>query len=107
MFLGHIAVEFAAKRVAPKTSLGVLLGASELIDLLFPVFCADWLGTGPNRTGQQPLSRSRFLLPSVAQPGHDACLGPGGGVSFLPLFFWAHWFDRHREPVTQPLRATL
>ena len=43
MFLGHMAVGFAAKRVAPKTSLGVLLAASELVDLLFPVFVlAGW-----------------------------------------------------------------
>jgi hypothetical protein len=43
MFLGHMAVGFAAKRVAPKVSLGVLLAASELVDLLFPVFVlAGW-----------------------------------------------------------------
>jgi hypothetical protein len=38
-----MAVGFAAKRAAPKTSLGVLLAASELIDLLFPAFVlAGW-----------------------------------------------------------------
>jgi hypothetical protein len=43
MFLGHLALGFAAKRVAPKASLGVLLGASEFIDLLFPAFViAGW-----------------------------------------------------------------
>lgn len=43
MFLGHLAVGFAAKKLAPKTSLGVLLGASEFIDLLFPAFVlAGW-----------------------------------------------------------------
>ena len=43
MFLGHMAVGFAAKRVAPKVSLGVLLAASELVDLIFPVFLlAGW-----------------------------------------------------------------
>jgi membrane-bound metal-dependent hydrolase YbcI (DUF457 family) len=43
MFLGHMAVGFAAKRVAPSTSLGVLLAASEFVDLLFPVFLmAGW-----------------------------------------------------------------
>jgi hypothetical protein len=43
MFLGHLAVGFAAKRLAPGTSLGTLLAASELIDLLFPAFVlAGW-----------------------------------------------------------------
>jgi len=43
MFLGHLAIGLAAKRVAPRTSLGVLLGASELIDVLFPAFVlAGW-----------------------------------------------------------------
>jgi membrane-bound metal-dependent hydrolase YbcI (DUF457 family) len=43
MFLGHLAVGFAAKRMARKTSLGVLLGAAEFLDLLFPAFVlAGW-----------------------------------------------------------------
>lgn len=38
-----MAVGFAAKRVAPEVSLGVLLAASEFVDLLFPVFLlAGW-----------------------------------------------------------------
>jgi hypothetical protein len=38
MFLGHIAVGLAAKRVAPRTSLGTLAVAVELADLLWPIF---------------------------------------------------------------------
>ncbi len=38
MFLGHFAVAFAAKRAAPSISLGTLIFASQLIDLLFPLF---------------------------------------------------------------------
>ncbi len=37
MFIGHIALGFAAKRVAPKTSLATLVAAAELADILFPV----------------------------------------------------------------------
>ena len=37
MFIGHFAVGFAAKRWAPRTSLGVLLAAPLLADMLFPV----------------------------------------------------------------------
>jgi membrane-bound metal-dependent hydrolase YbcI (DUF457 family) len=38
MFLGHVAVGLAAKRVAPKTSLGTLTLASLFLDALWPLF---------------------------------------------------------------------
>jgi predicted membrane channel-forming protein YqfA (hemolysin III family) len=38
MFIGHYALGFAAKRVAPRTSLGTLFVAPTLADLLWPVF---------------------------------------------------------------------
>ena len=37
MFIGHFAVGFAAKRVAPKVSLGALFLSVQLVDLLWPV----------------------------------------------------------------------
>jgi membrane-bound metal-dependent hydrolase YbcI (DUF457 family) len=36
MFIGHFAVGFAAKRMAPRASLGTLLMAAQFIDLLWP-----------------------------------------------------------------------
>lgn len=36
MFIGHFAVGFAAKRVAPRASLGTLFLAAQFIDLLWP-----------------------------------------------------------------------
>jgi membrane-bound metal-dependent hydrolase YbcI (DUF457 family) len=38
MFIGHYAVGFAAKKAAPKLSLGVLLAAPQLLDMLWPIF---------------------------------------------------------------------
>jgi len=38
MFLGHYAVAFAAKKVAPKTSLGTLFLSAQFLDLLWPIF---------------------------------------------------------------------
>ncbi len=38
MFIGHYALGLAAKRVAPRTSLGTLFAAPTLADLLWPVF---------------------------------------------------------------------
>jgi membrane-bound metal-dependent hydrolase YbcI (DUF457 family) len=37
MFIGHYAVALAAKRVAPRTSLGTLFAAVQLADMLWPV----------------------------------------------------------------------
>lgn len=43
MFIGHYAVALAAKRAAPRTSLGTFLAAATLADLLLPVFfLAGW-----------------------------------------------------------------
>src|SRR6266550_2225689 len=38
MFIGHNAVGFASKKLAPSTSLLLLMGAPMLLDLLWPVF---------------------------------------------------------------------
>jgi membrane-bound metal-dependent hydrolase YbcI (DUF457 family) len=40
MFIGHFAVGFASKRVAPRASLAVLLAAPLFLDILWPVFIA-------------------------------------------------------------------
>jgi len=37
VFIGHNAVAFAAKRAAPRTSLGVLMAAVMLVDLIWPI----------------------------------------------------------------------
>ncbi len=38
MFIGHFGVAFAAKKVAPETSLGTLILAAQFLDFLWPVF---------------------------------------------------------------------
>jgi hypothetical protein len=38
LFIGHLAVGFAAKRAAPRTSLGLLIAAPLFLDLLWPFF---------------------------------------------------------------------
>lgn len=38
VFIGHYAVGFAAKQLAPKTSLGTLFLSVQLVDLLWPIF---------------------------------------------------------------------
>ena len=38
MFLGHFAVGFASKKLAPETNLGWLIAAPIFLDLIWPVF---------------------------------------------------------------------
>ncbi|MHB8419076.1 MAG: metal-dependent hydrolase [Myxococcales bacterium] len=58
MFIGHFAVGFAGKRFAPRTSLGFLLAAPLLLDLLWPLFLlAGWesVRVDPGNTRFTPL----------------------------------------------------
>lgn len=38
MFIGHFGIAFAAKRIAPRPSLGLTFAAAQLADLLWPIF---------------------------------------------------------------------
>jgi len=58
MFLGHFAVGLASKRVAPKASLGALLAAPLLLDLLWPIFLivgVESVRIDPGNTAVTPL----------------------------------------------------
>lgn len=59
MFIGHQAVAFATKRVAPRTSLGVLMGAAMFLDLLWPVLVlagVEKVRIEPGNTAFTPLA---------------------------------------------------
>ena len=58
MFIGHFGVGFAAKAVAPKTSLGTLFLAAQFIDLLWPTFLLlgiESVRIDPHATAVTPL----------------------------------------------------
>jgi hypothetical protein len=58
MFLGHLAVGLAAKRVAPRLSLAVLLVAAQFADVLWPIFVAAGIESvriDPGNTAVTPL----------------------------------------------------
>lgn len=58
MFIGHFGVGFAAKRLAPRVSLGTLLLAAQFIDLLWPTFLLlGWerVRIEPGATAANPL----------------------------------------------------
>jgi hypothetical protein len=58
VFIGHFAVAFASKRAAPRTSLGMLVAAVSLLDLLWPILVLSGLETvrvDPGNTVVTPL----------------------------------------------------
>lgn len=58
MFLGHFGLAFAAKRVAPETSLGTALLATEFADCLWPLFLTigiEQVRIAPGITRMTPL----------------------------------------------------
>jgi hypothetical protein len=61
MFIGHFAVAFAAKRAAPRTSLGALVAASAFLDLLWPVLVLTGLETVRIKVGDTPYTPLEFV----------------------------------------------
>jgi membrane-bound metal-dependent hydrolase YbcI (DUF457 family) len=58
MFIGHPATGFAAKRISPRTSLGMLVLAPILLDLIWPVFLLlgiEHVRIDPGNTAFTPL----------------------------------------------------
>jgi len=58
MFIGHYAVAFAAKKAAPKVSLGTLFLATQFLDLLWPIFLLlglEHVRIAPGNTAFTPL----------------------------------------------------
>src|SRR3989339_132004 len=58
MFIGHYAVALAAKKGAPKVSLGTLFIAAQLVDLLWPLFLLlglEHVRIDPGNTAFTPL----------------------------------------------------
>src|SRR5579862_569066 len=65
MFIGHFAVGFASKPLAPRTSLAWLMAAAQLADLLWPVFLfLGWehVRIDPSATRFTPLDLYDFPL---------------------------------------------
>jgi len=58
MFIGHDACSFAAKRAVPRVSLGLLIAAPNLLDLLWPIFLLlgiEHVAIQPGNTKLTPL----------------------------------------------------
>lgn len=84
MFLGHFAVGFAAKRAAPRISLGVLIAAASFLDLLWPVF----LLLGWERVRIQPGNTAFTPLAFDAYPISHSLLAVFGWSVLGGLLYW-------------------
>lgn len=60
MFIGHIALAFAAKKVTPRVSLATLLVAAQWADILWPVFLAMGIEHVRMQPGNPPFERLDF-----------------------------------------------
>lgn len=84
MFLGHFGLAFAAKRVAPKTSLGTALLATEFADCLWPLFLVmgiEEVRIAPGITRMTPLD-------FVAYPwSHSVVMLVIWAIAFAGIYF--------------------
>jgi len=60
VFIGHFAVAFAAKRVAPRPSLGLTFAAAQLADLLWPILLLAGIETVRVAPGTNPFLNLDF-----------------------------------------------
>jgi len=104
MFLGHFAVGFASKRLAPRTSLGSLLAAACFPDLLWPVLLlagVEKVRIDPGNTAFTPLdfvaypiSHSLLMVgvwALLVGAAYRAVTGYGRGAALLALGVVSHW----------------
>jgi hypothetical protein len=85
MFVGHFGVAFAAKRVAPRTSLATLIAASAFIDLVWPVL----LLAGAERVRIDPAGKPFLRFEFESYPfSHSALLVLGWAVAFGAVYLW-------------------
>ncbi len=104
MFIGHFAVGLAAKRVAPRASLVVLLAAPQVLDILFPLFVVagiERVAIVPGLTQVSPLDLqdigwSHSLVTSIGWSilfalGYLALTRQGREAIVLGACVFSHW----------------
>ena len=112
MFIGHFGVALAAKKVAPRPSLGTLVLAAQLADGLWPVFLLlgwEQVAIAPGITAVTPLDFTSYpythsLLADVMWAallggGYYALRRDRNGAFWLAALVLSHWvldFVSHR-----------
>jgi membrane-bound metal-dependent hydrolase YbcI (DUF457 family) len=84
VFVGHNAVGFASKKVAPHASLGWLMAAPMLLDLLWPVFLllgVEKVRVDPKATAFSPMDFESYPWT------HSLAMSIGWGALFAGIYF--------------------
>jgi hypothetical protein len=105
MFLGHYGVAFAAKRAAPRTSLGALTFAAEFLDELWPILLllgVEQVRIVPGLMTMSPLDFTYYpfshslvmaILWGILVGGmYFGLRGYGRGAWILGVLVLSHWF---------------
>lgn len=104
MFIGHIALALAAKRAAPRTSLGTLVAAAMLPDLVWPILVLVRTEQVAASPGQSPFTPLEFttnpwshsllmglLLGCIAGLVYAYRSLNIAGTLMIPLLAMSHW----------------
>lgn len=91
MFLGHYAVALAAKKTAPKTSLGTLFLSVQFLDLLWPIFLLlglEHVRIAPGNTAFTPLDFYDYPIT------HSLATVIGWSLAFGLIYFFRRRYAR-------------
>jgi hypothetical protein len=91
MFLGHFGVGLAAKKLTPYTSLGTLLLAAQLLDLIWPVLVLR----GVEQVRIQPGITALNPLDFVSYPwSHSLVMAAAWALAFAALYVFVRRYPR-------------
>jgi hypothetical protein len=104
MFIGHFAVGFAAKRAAPRASLGTYIAAAMFLDILWPVFLLLGIETvriAPGITAFSPFDFTSYpwshslvmaaVWAGLFGAGHYVFRRDGATAKMLSAVVFSHW----------------
>jgi membrane-bound metal-dependent hydrolase YbcI (DUF457 family) len=99
MFVGHLALGLAAKRAAPRVSLGTLMMAAQLVDVIWPIFLLlgiEHARIAPGNTAVTPLDFYDYPWT------HSLLMGLVWALVFAGI-----WYLRKRDPKVALLLGAL
>jgi hypothetical protein len=99
LFIGHLATAYAAKRLAPRASLGTLFAAAQLPDVLWPFLLLAGVERATIAPGDTAFTPMRFDSYPVS---HSLLTVAAWGAAFGALHFW-----RQRRPRDAVVLAVL
>ena len=99
MFIGHFAVAYGAKRLAPRASLGTLFAAAQLPDLVWPWLVLAGVEHATIAPGDTAFTPLRFDSYPVS---HSLATVAAWGAAFGAVHFW-----RRRRPQDAVVLALL